>query len=163
MPTFPSSNVDTLVKSSFCSLRSQKPFYEHLNNERYYRFLDRSKEDKDAKTIIQEARKIKPDLYVLFDAVQYAPHGPIGVEEIGVDAYAFGSYKAYGFDSATASEHYNRKHRIRVSARVRDSYSTFPLEGLGWPDAVRFSAAHYNTLQEIDLFLKATRAFKSEK
>jgi selenocysteine lyase/cysteine desulfurase len=239
----------------------------------------------DAKTIIQEARKIKPDLYVLIDAVQYAPHGPIDVEEIDADAYAFGPYKAYGvkgigfahisdrlaklphenlllkpdtnwvlgspphamfaawsavvdylcwlgghftdstdrrelivaskkaihrhmmallnralhgtdeveglldmehvtmcgleneivnrmciflfrikgFDSPTASERYNHKYHVRVSARVKDSYSTSPLEGLGWPDAVRLSAAHYNTPEEIDLFLKATKAFKSEQ
>jgi len=237
----------------------------------------------DAKTIVREARKIKPDLYVLIDAVQYAPHGPIDVEEIGADAYAFGPYKAYGvkgigfayiserlaklphenlllkpdtnwvlgspphamfaawsavvdylcwlggqftdstdrrelivaskkainrhmlalldralhgtqeaeglldmphvtvcgmeeeilnrmciflfrldgIDSSTASEHYNHKHQVRVSARVRDAYSTAPLEGLGWPDAVRLSAAHYNTPEEIDLFLKATKAFRS--
>jgi selenocysteine lyase/cysteine desulfurase len=196
----------------------------------------------DVKTLVREARKIKPDLYVLIDAVQYAPHGPIDVEEIGADAYAFGPYKAYGvkgigfayiserlaklphenlllkpdtnwvlgspphamfaawsavvdylcwlggrftdstdrrelivaskkaiflfrlegIDSSTASEHYNQKHRVRVSARVRDAYSTAPLEGLGWPDAVRLSAAHYNTPEEIDLFLKATKAFRSD-
>ncbi len=49
----------------------------------------------DAKAIIEEARRIKPDLYTLVDAVQYAPHGPIDVEDIGADAYAFGPYKAY--------------------------------------------------------------------
>jgi len=236
----------------------------------------------DAKTIVREARKIKPDLYVLVDAVQYAPHGPIDVEEIDSDAYAFGPYKAYGvkgigfahiserlanlphenlllkpdtnwvlgspphamfaawsavvdylcwlgshftdstdrreliiaskkainrhmmalldralhgtdeieglldmehvtacgmekeivnrmciflfrlngMDSQTASNRYNREKHIRVSARVKDSYSTHPLEGLGWPDGIRLSAAHYNTPEEIDLFLKATKEFK---
>jgi selenocysteine lyase/cysteine desulfurase len=236
----------------------------------------------DAKIIVREARKIKPDLYILIDAVQYAPHGRIDVEEIGADAYAFGPYKAYGvkgigfahiserltklphenlllkpetnwvlgspphamfaawsavvdylcwlgghftdstdrreliiaskkaisrhmlalldralhgtqeveglldmphvtmcgmekeivnrmciflfrldgIDSPAASHRYNHEHRVRVSARVRDAYSTSPLEGLGWPDAVRLSAAHYNTPEEIDLFLKATKAFE---
>jgi len=237
----------------------------------------------DAKTLVQEARKIRPELYVLVDAVQYAPHGPIDVEEIGADAYAFAPYKAYGvkgigfahiserlaklphenlllkpdtnwvlgspphamaaawsavvdylcwlgshftdstdrrdlivaskkainrhmmalldrvlngsdeveglldmehvtvcgmeeeivnrmciflfrlrgMDSPTASERYNRQYHVRVSARVRDSYSAFPLEGLGWPDAVRLSAAHYNTPEEIDRFLKATKDIKN--
>jgi selenocysteine lyase/cysteine desulfurase len=237
----------------------------------------------DLKTIIQEARKIKPDLYVLVDAVQYAPHGPIDVEEIGADAYAFGPYKAYGvkgigfayisdrlaklphenlllkpdtnwalgspphamfaawsavvdylcwlgghftdstdrreliiaskiaihrhmmalldralhgsdeieglldmehvtmcgleeeivdrmciflfrlkgFDSSTASARYNHDYHVRVSARVKDSYSTFPLEGLGWPDAIRLSAAHYNTPEEIDRFLWATKKLEN--
>jgi len=236
----------------------------------------------NAKVIIEEARKIKPDLYVLVDAVQYAPHGPIDVEDIGADAYAFGPYKSYcakgiGFahiserlaelphekligkpptdwtlgspahalisawsavvdylcwlgghftdstdrreqiiaaksaitghmlalldralhgsdnvgglldmehvtmcgleeeiknrmciflfrindlDSPTANRKYNEKYHVRVSARIKDTYSTYTLDGLGWPDAIRLSAAHYNTLDEIDKFLMATEALK---
>jgi selenocysteine lyase/cysteine desulfurase len=239
----------------------------------------------DVTTIIRETRQIKPDLYVVVDAVQYAPHGQIDVEDIAADAYAFGPYKAYGvkgigfahisdrladlphenlllkadnnwvlgspahalfaswtsvvdylcwlgshftdstdrrelviaskdaihlhmmalldralngseevegllnmdhvtvcgmeeeivnrmciflfrlagMDSPTASQRYNQSHHVRVSARVRDSYSTYPLEGLGWPDAVRLSAAHYNTPEEIDRFLKATIALNNAK
>jgi len=234
----------------------------------------------DVKTIIEEARKIKPDLYILVDAVQYAPHGHIDVEEYGADAYAFGPYKSYcvkgiGFahvsdrlcklpherlygkpeknwvlgspahmmyaswsevvdylcwlgshfteskdrrqqivaakkaihahmkallhramegtdelkglrhlknvtpcgmkkeignrlciflfrlnemDSLTAIKRYNSEHGIRLAARIKDAYSTVPLNALGWPDAVRLSAAHYNKPEEIDLFLKATKA-----
>lgn len=237
----------------------------------------------DVKTIIKEARKIKPDLYVLIDAVQYAPHCPIDVEEYGADAYSFGLYKAYcvkgiGFsyisdrlaklpheklygkpdtnwdlgspahmmyaswsavvdylcwlgshftkstdrrtliveakkaihahmkallnramhgtdkieglrdmkhvitcgmkeetgnrlcvflfrlkdmDSSTAIGRYNREYGIRLAARIKDAYSTVTLNALGWPDAVRLSAAHYNTPQEIDLFLQATKALGS--
>jgi len=234
----------------------------------------------DVKTIIQEARKIKPDLYVLVDAVQYAPHGQIDVEDYGADVYAFGPYKAYcvkgigfahisdrlsklphenllgkpernwalgspahmmyacwsvtvdylcwvgshstdsknrrdqviaakdaihahmkalfhramygsekieglleqehvtacgmpedignrlciflfrlkGMDSSTAMSRYNQEHGIRLAARIKDAYSSVSLEALGWPDAVRLSACHYNTPEEIDLFLKATKA-----
>jgi selenocysteine lyase/cysteine desulfurase len=237
----------------------------------------------DVKAIIQEARKIKPDLFVVIDAVQYAPHGPIDIEEYGCDAYAFGPYKAYcvkgigfahiserlarlpherlhgkpdtnwvlgspahmmyacwsatvdylswlgghftdsadrrtrvvaakqaihnhmkallrralngtkdvpgllaldhvsvcgmpkgigerlciflfrlaGLDSTTAMHRYNKEHGIRLAARIRDAYSTVPLEALGWPDAVRLSAGHYNTPEEIDLMLKATAALKT--
>jgi selenocysteine lyase/cysteine desulfurase len=237
----------------------------------------------DVKTIIEEARKIKPDLYVLVDAVQYAPHGPIDVEEYGADAYAFGPYKAYcvkgigfahisdrlarlpherlhgkpdtnwalgspahmmyaswsatvdylswlgghftdstdrrarivaakeaiykhmkallfralngtetipglrnqshvtvcgmpegvgdrlciflfllaGLDSSAAIARYNKEYGIRLAARIRDAYSAVPLDALGWPDAVRLSAAHYNTPEEIDLMLKATAALKA--
>ena len=233
----------------------------------------------DAKTIIKEARKIRPELYVVIDAVQYAPHGPIDVEDIGADAYAFGPYKTYcakgiafahysdrlaklphenlilkpetnwilgspphamlaawsavtdylcwlgsqftdstdrreqivvakdaihghmmalleralhgtdqneglldlkhvtmcgmeeeitnrmciflfqiaGMDSTTAIGHYNDKFGIRLAARVKDTYSTHTLNGLGWPDGVRLSAAHYNTPEEIDKLLKATK------
>lgn len=232
----------------------------------------------DAEAIVREARKIKPDLYVLVDAVQYAPHGPIDVEAIGADAYAFGPYKAYGvkgigfahlsdrlarlphwkldgkagtdwvlgspahpmyttwsavvdylcwlgghftdssdrrdqmvaaktaimghmrallhrllfgscevagltalehvtvcgmgegisdrlciflfriagMDSPLASARYNREFGVRVSARVSDTYSAVPLGALGWPDAVRLCAAHYNTPEEIDCFLEAS-------
>jgi selenocysteine lyase/cysteine desulfurase len=238
----------------------------------------------DVKTIISEARKIKPDLYVLVDAVQYAPHGHIDVEDYEADAYAFGPYKTYcvkgigfahisdrlaklphenllgkpdtnwvlgspahmmyaswsavvdylcwlgshftdskdrrtqivtakdaihahmkallhralygtekneglldmdhvficgmpkgidnrlciflfrldGIDSSTAMTRYNKEHGIRLAARIKDAYSTVSLDALGWPDAVRLSAAHYNTPEEIDLFLKATKALKTK-
>jgi cysteine desulfurase/selenocysteine lyase len=238
----------------------------------------------DAEAIIKDARKIRPDLYALVDAVQYAPHGPIDVEAIGSDAYVFGPYKAYcvkgigfahlsdrlaklphwkldgkaetdwvlgspahpmyttwtavvdylcwlgahftdstdrrelivaaktaimghmrallhrllfgtdelqglmdldhvtvcgmgtdisnrlciflfridGLGSSQASERYNHEFGVRVSARVPDTYSVVPLRALGWPDAVRLCAAHYNTPEEIDLFLKATARIRSD-
>ena len=50
----------------------------------------------DVKTIVEEARKIKPDLYIMVDGVQYSPSGLIDVEEIGADAYVFAPYKNYG-------------------------------------------------------------------
>lgn len=234
----------------------------------------------DVKTIITEARKIKPDLFVLVDAVQYAPHGPIDVEEYGADAYAFGPYKAYcvkgigfahisdrlanlphwrlldkpitnwvlgspahmmyaswsatvdylcwlgsqftdsldrrvqmvaakdaihshmkallhramfgtetiegllsqthvsvcgmdkdignrlciflyqlkGMDASKSIERYNREHGVRLAARIMDAYSAVPLNAMGWESAVRLSAAHYNTPEEIDIFLKATKS-----
>lgn len=49
----------------------------------------------DAKTIIEEARKIKPDLYVIVDAVQFAPHGVIDVEALKVDGINFAPYKFF--------------------------------------------------------------------
>jgi selenocysteine lyase/cysteine desulfurase len=72
-------------------------------------------------------------------------------------------FRLKGLDSPTASERYNQDYHVRVSARVKDSYSTYPLEGLGWPDAIRLSAAHYNTPEEIDRFLKATQALNRGK
>jgi selenocysteine lyase/cysteine desulfurase len=50
----------------------------------------------DVKTIVQKARKIKPDLYIMVDGVQYSPSDLIDVEEIGADAYVFAPYKNYG-------------------------------------------------------------------
>jgi selenocysteine lyase/cysteine desulfurase len=50
----------------------------------------------DVKTIVSEARKIKPDLYIMVDGVQYSPSDLIDVEEIGADAYVIAPYKNYG-------------------------------------------------------------------
>jgi cysteine desulfurase/selenocysteine lyase len=236
----------------------------------------------NAEALIKEARKIKPDLFTIVDAVQYSPHGPIDVEAIGSDAYVFGPYKAYcvkgigfahlsdrlaklphwkldgkadtdwvlgspahpmyaawtavvdylcwlgghftdssdrreliiaakdaitrhmqgllrraifgssnipglanlehitvcgmeenlkerlciflfrinGLDSPKASGRYNDTYGVRVSARVSDTYSRITLTALGWPDAVRMCAAHYNTQEEIDMFLNASAKIK---
>jgi len=50
----------------------------------------------DVKTIVEEARKIKPDLYIMVDGVQYTPSGLVDVEAIGADAYVMAPYKNYG-------------------------------------------------------------------
>jgi selenocysteine lyase/cysteine desulfurase len=53
---------------------------------------------------------------------------------------------------------YSQEHGVRLAARIKDAYSSVSLDALGWPDAVRLSACHYNTPEEIDLFLEATKA-----
>ena len=50
----------------------------------------------DVKTIVKEARKIKSDLYIMVDGVQFSPTGLIDVEDIGADAYVIAPYKNYG-------------------------------------------------------------------
>lgn len=69
----------------------------------------------DVERVAKEARSINPDIYVLADGVQYAPHAPVDVEKLGVDAYVFGPYKAFcvkgiGFaylsDRAAGLEHW---------------------------------------------------------
>ena len=50
----------------------------------------------DVETIISEARKIKPDLYILLDCTQHVPHGPTDVIALGVDAIGFTPYKMLG-------------------------------------------------------------------
>jgi len=50
----------------------------------------------DVETIIREARKIKPDLYILLDFTQHVPHGPTDVMALGVDAIGFTPYKMLG-------------------------------------------------------------------
>ena len=50
----------------------------------------------DIEKIVKEARKIKPDLYIVVDAVQHAAHGVIDVEKTPVDGMNFGAYKFFG-------------------------------------------------------------------
>lgn len=50
----------------------------------------------DVKEIIKRARAIKPDIYVLVDAVQHAPHGVIDVDGLQVDGLNIAPYKAFG-------------------------------------------------------------------
>lgn len=50
----------------------------------------------NAKKIIQEARKINPDLFIFIDATQHVAHAPMNVEELGVDGVAFTPYKMFG-------------------------------------------------------------------
>ncbi len=49
----------------------------------------------DIKEIAAQSRKIKPDLYVITDAVQHAPHGVIDVKDTGVDAVTMAPYKFF--------------------------------------------------------------------
>lgn len=50
----------------------------------------------DAKKIVKECRKIKPDLYIIADAVQHAPHGVIDIKDVPVDGLNFAPYKFFG-------------------------------------------------------------------
>lgn len=50
----------------------------------------------DMEEIVKRAREIKPDLYIICDAVQHAPHGVIDVEKMPVDGINFAPYKYFG-------------------------------------------------------------------
>ncbi|MEL0658699.1 aminotransferase class V-fold PLP-dependent enzyme [Psychromonas arctica] len=50
----------------------------------------------DEEKIVEQARKIKPDLYIVADAVQHAPHGIIDVTKVPVDGINFAPYKFFG-------------------------------------------------------------------
>lgn len=50
----------------------------------------------DMERIVSEARKIKPDLHIIVDAVQHAPHGVIDVEKLQIDGANFAAYKCFG-------------------------------------------------------------------
>lgn len=50
----------------------------------------------DIREIAERARAIRPDLYIIVDAVQHAPHGLIDLQEIPVDAMNIAPYKFFG-------------------------------------------------------------------
>ncbi|MCI8506292.1 MAG: aminotransferase class V-fold PLP-dependent enzyme [Lachnospiraceae bacterium] len=50
----------------------------------------------DLEGIVSECRKIKPDLYIICDAVQHTPHDVIDLEKTPVDAINFAPYKFFG-------------------------------------------------------------------
>lgn len=50
----------------------------------------------DIAEIVREARKIKPDLFIITDGVQHLPHSPFDAYKLGVDAVNFAPYKAFG-------------------------------------------------------------------
>lgn len=50
----------------------------------------------DIEQIVRRARAIKPDLYILVDAVQHAPHGLIDVQQTPVDGINIAPYKFFG-------------------------------------------------------------------
>jgi len=50
----------------------------------------------DIQRIVQEARRIKPDLYIVVDAVQHAPHGLIDLQKTPVDGINIAPYKFFG-------------------------------------------------------------------
>lgn len=50
----------------------------------------------DLKTIATEAKKISPDVFIVSDAVQHAPHGVIDVQDIPLDGVNIAPYKFFG-------------------------------------------------------------------
>lgn len=50
----------------------------------------------DIESIVAAARAIKPDLYIVVDAVQHAPHGIIDLKKIPIDGINIAPYKFFG-------------------------------------------------------------------
>lgn len=50
----------------------------------------------DLEAIVKAAREINPDIYIISDAVQHAPHGVMDVEKCKLDAINFAPYKCFG-------------------------------------------------------------------
>lgn len=50
----------------------------------------------DMEAIVKAAREINPDIYIISDAVQHAPHAIIDVEKLKLDGLNFAPYKFFG-------------------------------------------------------------------
>lgn len=50
----------------------------------------------DIGEIVRRAREKKPDLFIISDAVQHAPHHSLNVQEMGLDGVNFAPYKFFG-------------------------------------------------------------------
>ena len=50
----------------------------------------------DIAAIVRKARQKKPELYILSDAVQHAPHCGLDVEQLGIDGANIAPYKFFG-------------------------------------------------------------------
>lgn len=51
----------------------------------------------DIENIVKKAREIKPDLYIICDAVQHVPHGAVDLQKLKVDGINFAPYKFFGY------------------------------------------------------------------
>lgn len=79
----------------------------------------------DIETIFREARRINPELYIICDAVQHAPHGILEPEKYGVDAMNFAPYKFFGvrgFGVAYLSDRAARLEHNRLAGKPADEW-----------------------------------------
>lgn len=91
----------------------------------------------DEEKIVAEARKIKPDLYIIADAVQHAPHGIIDVSKVPVDGINFAPYKFFGprgFGVGYVSERLAKLPHNKLIAKPHDYWQ------LGSPAPAHFAA-----------------------
>jgi len=91
----------------------------------------------DVARIAREARKINDDLLVLADGVQYAPHAPVDVAKLGVDAYMFSPYKAFcvkGIGFAWLSDRMASLPHWSLAGNPADDWT------LGCPENATFAA-----------------------
>ena len=92
----------------------------------------------DIKTIVKRAREIKPDLYIVSDAVQHAPHAPLNVAELGIDGMNFAPYKFFGIRGCGFAYVSERVAELPHHKLIAKEQSTFEL---GTSAPANFAAA----------------------
>lgn len=50
----------------------------------------------DIEKIVKKSREINPDLYIIIDAVQHAPHGLLDIDKLKIDGMNIAPYKFFG-------------------------------------------------------------------
>ena len=114
----------------------------------------------DLKKISEEARKINPDIFIVTDAVQHAPHGLIDTffdytDLADRDLILAMKLRNIGYYDAVREY---EKRGIIVFERVAESaFSRRMVESFGLAGIIRVSPLHCNTFGEIDQFLNATK------
>lgn len=91
----------------------------------------------DIENVVKEARKIKPDLYIVCDAVQHMPHNAVDLQKTPVDAMNFAPYKFFGprgFGIGYMSERASKLPHNKLIAKPVDEWE------LGSPAAAHFAA-----------------------
>ena len=91
----------------------------------------------DIKEIARRAKEINPDIYVVSDAVQHAPHAVIDVEDWDVDVCNFAPYKFFGVRGcgyAYVSD------RVAVMPHIKLTCKDDNVWALGTPAPANFAA-----------------------
>ncbi|HCB1390520.1 TPA: aminotransferase class V-fold PLP-dependent enzyme [Klebsiella pneumoniae] len=95
----------------------------------------------DIPKIVAMAREINPDMYIIIDAVQHAPHGILDVSAVQVDAMTIAPYKFFGvrgFGLAYLSERAAKLAHHKLNGKNESDWE------LGSP-----APAHYAALTEV--------------
>ena len=91
----------------------------------------------DIETIFKRAREINPDIYIICDAVQHAPHGALNPEKLGVDMMHFAPYKFFGvrgFALAWLSDRVASYDHHRLLGKAKNDWE------IGSPATAQFAA-----------------------
>lgn len=89
------------------------------------------------KEIFSRAKEINPDIFIISDAVQHAPHGVMDVEDLQVDAMNFAPYKFFGIRGcgfAYVSDRVAAMRHHKLTAKDEKEW------GLGTPTPANFAA-----------------------
>ena len=107
----------------------------------------------DVEKVFREARQINPDIFLICDAVQHAPHGVLDPEKLGVDGMNFAPYKFFGvrgFALAYLSDRVASFPHHRLLGKAADDWE------IGSPATAQFAAmeeviSYVASLGEMDM------------